>query len=453
MGTIRLVVQADDLGMCRSVNEGIEHAIVDGIVTQTSVMAPTPWFVEGATRIGRLGVTTGLHGTLTCEWRNLRWAPLSTGATLRLDDGTMRRTVEDAAASIDPTEAVDELRVQASRARACGLDLAYVDCHMGISVASAFAGACADLGVRFIYRGVDPHHVFDSLYVLSMASTDDLAARTAHFVDWLERLDDGVHFVMSHPAVASDELRAISDAERRQRRVGRAVARRRSRRADRSCGSRCRQPARDRAGERRRPVTATIRNVRASDRDAIYDICLRTADAGDDGTHLYADPLLPGHVWAGAYVALEPEHGFVVDDDDRIIGYILGALDSRAFEAELERVWWPPLRAQYPLDDTVTSPGDRVARSLIHHPSRADETLVGDFPSHLHIDLLPVAQGRGDGRRLVDRLLDSLRADGSRGVHLGVSPRNGRAIRFYRALGFEELVNDDRHLVFGMRLS
>ena len=62
MGTIRLVVQADDLGMCRSVNEGIEHAIVDGIVTQTSVMAPTPWFVEGATRIGRLGVTTVCTG-------------------------------------------------------------------------------------------------------------------------------------------------------------------------------------------------------------------------------------------------------------------------------------------------------------------------------------------------------------------------------------------------------
>ena len=85
-------------------------------------------------------------------------------------------------------------------------------------------------------------------------------------------------------------------------------------------------------------MTATIRNVRAGDRDAVYDICLRTADAGDDGTHLYTDPLLPGHVWAGAYVALEPEHGFVVDDDGRAIGYILGALDSRAFEAELERV-------------------------------------------------------------------------------------------------------------------
>jgi GNAT superfamily N-acetyltransferase len=171
-------------------------------------------------------------------------------------------------------------------------------------------------------------------------------------------------------------------------------------------------------------VTSTIRNVRAGDRDAVYDICLRTADAGDDGTHLYTDPSLPGHVWAGAYVALEPEHGFVVVDDDQAIGYILGALDSRAFEAALERDWWPTLRARYPADDTAPSPGDRLARHLIHHPSRAAETIVGDFPSHLHIDLLPAGQGRGDGRRLVARLLDALRADGSPGVHLVVSPRN-----------------------------
>jgi hypothetical protein len=47
---------------------------------------------------------------------------------------------------------------------------------------------------------------------LSISSTDDLGARTARFVDWLERLDDGVHFVMSHPATASAELRALSDA-------------------------------------------------------------------------------------------------------------------------------------------------------------------------------------------------------------------------------------------------
>jgi predicted glycoside hydrolase/deacetylase ChbG (UPF0249 family) len=213
VGSIRVVVQADDLGMCRAVNEGIEHAAADGIVTQTSVMAPTPWFAEGAALARRLGVTTGLHATFTCEWRYLRWAPLSTGATLRLDDGTMRRTVDDAAASIDPDEGLAELRVQARRARACGLDLAYVDCHMGISVRPAYAALCAELGLRFIYRGVEPHHVFDSLYVLSMAAPDDLAARPARLVRWLEQLDDGVHFVMTHPGVESSELRAICDPD------------------------------------------------------------------------------------------------------------------------------------------------------------------------------------------------------------------------------------------------
>ena len=178
--------------MCRSVNEGIEHTIVDGIVTQTSVMAPTPWFVEGPTRIGRLGVATGLHGTLTCEWRNLRWAPLSIGATLRLDDGTMRRTVEDAAASIDPGEAVAELRVRAPRPGLRARPRVRRLSHGHLRRQRVRRRVRRPRGAVHL-RGVEPHHVFGSLHVLSVSSADDLAARTAHFVDWLERLDDGVH--------------------------------------------------------------------------------------------------------------------------------------------------------------------------------------------------------------------------------------------------------------------
>lgn len=199
---------------------------------------------------------------------------------------------------------------------------------------------------------------------------------------------------------------------------------------------------------------ATIRGVRAGDRDAVYDICLRTADAGDDGTHLYSDPLLPGHIWAGPYVAFEPEHGVVVvDGDDRAIGYALAASDSRSFESLLAERWWPELQARYPAADADAPSGDRIAVHLIHHPPRADEAFAADYPSHLHIDLLPEAQGRGDGRRLIDHVLDRLAAAGSPGVHLGVSPRNTRAIGFYRAIGFDELINDERHLVFGRRLA
>lgn len=213
MSTIRLVVQADDLGMCRAVNEGIEHASTDGIVTQVSVMAPTPWFVEGAAMAKRVGLTTGLHATLTCEWEYLRWAPLSAGASLRLDDGTMPRTVEDAAERISHDDALAELRLQARRATTCGLDLAYVDVHMGTSVTSAYAPICDELGVRFMYPGIEPHHDFDSIYVLSMASTKDLSARTGRFVEWIERLDDGTHFALTHPGVPGPELRALCEPD------------------------------------------------------------------------------------------------------------------------------------------------------------------------------------------------------------------------------------------------
>lgn len=197
--TIRLIVQADDLGMCRAVNEGIEHAVVDGIVTQVSAMAPTPWFNEGAALARRTGVVTGLHATFTCEWDHLRWTPLSVGPTLRLEDGTMPRTVEDATDRIAPADAIVELQTQARRAVACGLDLAYVDPHMGISVRSAYGAICGELGLRFMYPGIEPHHSFDSFHFLSMASADDLGARTGGLIDWLDRLDDGIHFVLSHP--------------------------------------------------------------------------------------------------------------------------------------------------------------------------------------------------------------------------------------------------------------
>ncbi len=204
-------------------------------------------------------------------------------------------------------------------------------------------------------------------------------------------------------------------------------------------------------------MTASIRQVRTADRDAVYEICLLTADAGDDGTHLYSDPAMPGHVWAGPYVAFEPEQGFVVTDpDDQAIGYVLAAADSRSFEQRLERDWWPPLRERYPQEEPNAAPGrtgDRIVTYLIHHPPTADPALVDAYPSHLHIDLLPAAQGRGDGRRLIERLCASLRAAGSPGVHLGVARRNERAIGFYRALGFEALIDDERHVVFGLRLT
>jgi ribosomal protein S18 acetylase RimI-like enzyme len=188
--------------------------------------------------------------------------------------------------------------------------------------------------------------------------------------------------------------------------------------------------------------TATLRPYRPADLDDLYRICLLTGDSGGDGSRLYRDPKLVGHLYAGPYGVLSPETAFVVEDGEGVGGYILGTIDTRAFEARLEAEWWPALRPRY-ADPLGTPPetwtADQRAAYLIHHPFAAPRRVVEPFPSHLHIDLLPRFQGQGLGKRLIDLWLETARDMGSRGVHLGVSRANTRAIRFYRAYGLDQL--------------
>ena len=184
-----------------------------------------------------------------------------------------------------------------------------------------------------------------------------------------------------------------------------------------------------------------IRPYEPRDLGALYEICLRTGDAGDDATDLLDDPRLLGELYAAPYGVLEPEHAFVLDDDGVAVGYVLGALDTRAFDARCEAEWFPALRARHP-----ERPGgdrlDDLLVAMLHHPHRQADDVLERYPSHLHIDLLPPAQGAGWGRRLMATLFEVLAADGSPGVHWGVSARNTRALGFYRHLGFRELGAD-----------
>lgn len=194
----------------------------------------------------------------------------------------------------------------------------------------------------------------------------------------------------------------------------------------------------------------TIRTAGPDDTAAVYEVCLRTGDHGADATGRHDDPDLFGHVWAGPYLALEPEHALVIEDADGVAGYVLGALDSRTFEQACDQRWWPTLRhrvADPPGAPSTWTPDQRLAH-LVHHPIRAPDQVVASFPSHLHVDLLPRVQGRGLGRLLVATLLDLLTVAGSGGVHLGVSPANERARGFYLATGWAELPAGKPNVIF-----
>lgn len=187
----------------------------------------------------------------------------------------------------------------------------------------------------------------------------------------------------------------------------------------------------------------TIRPARPGDEQGAYYVCLRTGNYGQDGEPFYRDdPEALGRLFVGPYLAFEPGLSLILEDAEGICGYALGAFDSRAFYARYDSEWRPKLCAQYPDPQGDPAKWTRAQQvySWYHHPDYFMPEPYEKYPSHLHIDLMQRAQGRGFGRRMLGQVMDNLRRRGSPGAHLGVSLVNTPAIGFYQRLGFQELI-------------
>jgi ribosomal protein S18 acetylase RimI-like enzyme len=202
-----------------------------------------------------------------------------------------------------------------------------------------------------------------------------------------------------------------------------------------------------------------IRPGTPADERAAYYVCLKTGDNGADGEPFYReDPDALGRIYAGPYLQFEPELSLILEDDQGVCGYALGAFDSRRYYQRYETEWRPKLCARFPAPQGDPAGWTRVqqAHHTYHNPDYFMPEPYEAYPSHLHIDLLPRAQGRGYGRRMIERNMETLRRRGSRGAHLGVSPVNHRAIGFYQRLGYRELTRvgspTDGCVYMGIRL-
>ncbi|MEV6348603.1 GNAT family N-acetyltransferase [Actinoplanes sp. NPDC051851] len=179
-----------------------------------------------------------------------------------------------------------------------------------------------------------------------------------------------------------------------------------------------------------------IRAYRSSDLDDVYEICVRTGDAGGDARGQYSSDRLLGDIWAAPYVTLEPEHAYVLDDGTgHAAGYVIGTADTERFVRRY-RAEWIPATVDRLIDG---DPRDEVMLDLHRRPERMLIPELAAYPAHLHIDLLPEWQGRGQGRALMTAFLDGLRAVGVPRVHLGMAPENHGAYAFYRRLGFRDI--------------
>ena len=102
---------------------------------------------------------------------------------------------------------------------------------------------------------------------------------------------------------------------------------------------------------------------------------------------------------------------------------MLGTRNSTVFAARMQE-WLPPLRKRYPLRPPEDASHDAELIKCMHAGRSVNKELVATYPAHLHIDLLPLAQGKKMGHKLMDAFLDRLTTLGVAGVHLGTNTDN-----------------------------
>ncbi|MCE6988460.1 polysaccharide deacetylase family protein [Dyadobacter sp. CY323] len=134
-GSKVVIFHVDDAGMSYSSNEGAKKSIHDGIATSCSIMMPCPWaasFTKYA--IANPKMDAGLHLTLTSEWQDYRWPPLSgipNSPGLVDHESCMWHTVEQVIKHASADEVEKEIRAQLDRALKLGLKPTHMDSHMG----------------------------------------------------------------------------------------------------------------------------------------------------------------------------------------------------------------------------------------------------------------------------------------------------------------------------------
>lgn len=159
----RLIFNADDLGLSAEVNEGIERAHREGVLTAASLMTGEAGFEEGV-RVARAnpGLAVGLHLTLTDGVPTLPAAriPALTQPNGRFRDDMAGMGLTLALSREARAELAAEVAAQMARFTATGLACDHVNAHkhyhLHPNIAAALIRAAAGAGVRCLRLPWEP---------------------------------------------------------------------------------------------------------------------------------------------------------------------------------------------------------------------------------------------------------------------------------------------------------
>jgi len=208
-----LIIRTDDVGMSHSVNMGMQRLIATGLPVSVSVMFACPWYQEAVEILKQHPqVAVGIHLTLNSEWKHYRWGPVAGAAAVPslVDADGYFFPSADALYQHKPDvrEVERELRAQIDRARRSGLQIDYVDYHMGTATRYAEFREVAERLAREFGLGMSEYfgETMDApqYWASPQQKGDSLVAM-------IERLQPGVTVVVTHVGLDDPELSALLD--------------------------------------------------------------------------------------------------------------------------------------------------------------------------------------------------------------------------------------------------
>jgi predicted glycoside hydrolase/deacetylase ChbG (UPF0249 family) len=216
----RLIVRGDDIGSTHAANLGCIRSYQKGIMTTVEIMVPCPWFPEAAKMLNENpGLDVGIHVTVTSEWENFKWGPLTHAPSLTDENGYFFPMIwpndefppdyalKEQDWKIEEIE--QEMRAQIEMALKHIPHISHLSCHMGCSswddqVGEVFARLATEynLDINLQEAGVERFPV--------EGKGETLEERIDLFVEGLYKLEKGkTYLYVEHPALGTPEMEAI----------------------------------------------------------------------------------------------------------------------------------------------------------------------------------------------------------------------------------------------------
>ncbi len=216
---VRLIIRGDDMGFSHAGNLGLIECHKNGIEKSIEVLAPSPWFPEAVKLLKENpNIDVGIHLTLTSEWDNEKWRPLTDCKSLEDSNGYFYPMIwknknypnqNVLAHQWKLSDIEKEWRAQIELAMKNIPNISHISGHMGcINMDTSVTALAKRLAKEYHITVETGNNKVISVGYNGAHTTG--AEKIKSFIAMLDTLQSGkTYLFVDHPAINSPELQAI----------------------------------------------------------------------------------------------------------------------------------------------------------------------------------------------------------------------------------------------------